>query len=518
MSIRLFFKIILLSILVACSDNQEVFLPDYTEIDYLIKNGKIVDGTGNDAFFSDLVIVEDEIVFIGDTRFTEIDKKNRIKNIIHADGRVVTPGFIDLHSHGDPLKYPSMPNFLAMGVTTITLGQDGASPETHPLSSWMNRVEERGIGPNLAMFVGHGTLRNLSGIKTDKDPDPEKIKGMLSMLDETLKYTFGLSTGLEYSPGLNAKSAELKEIAKVVGKNNRLIMSHMRNEDDDELESSISELLEQGEYAKIHISHLKAVYGKGEKRADEILSILDSARRNGIDVTAEVYPYTASYTGIGIVFPIWSKTPEQFQEAKMNRRDELANYLRNRVNRRNGPEATLLGTPPYTGRTLASIAHEKEINFEDLLIDEIGPNGASGAYFVMNDELQDRLLTDPYVGVCSDGSISGFHPRGHGTFAKIIEKYVVQEKLLKLEEAVRKMTSFSANVLGIHDRGTLEVGMKADINIFEPNNVRALATYPNPFVLAEGFDIVLVNGKKAWQDQNQSQQLWGRVLRPENIR
>ena len=136
----------------------------------------------------------------------------------------------------------------------------------------------------------------------------------------------------------------------------------------------------------------------------------------------------------------------------------------------------------------------------------------------MNDELQDRLLTDPYVGVCSDGSISGFHPRGHGTFAKIIEKYVVQEKLLKLEEAVRKMTSFSANVLGIHDRGTLEVGMKADLNIFEPNNVRALATYPNPFVLAEGFDIVLVNGKKAWQDQNQSQQLWGRVLRPENIR
>ena len=305
MSIRLFFKIILLSILGACSDNQEIFLPDYNEIDYLIKNGKIVDGTGNEAFFSDLVIVEDEIVFIGDTRFSETDKQNRIENIIHADGRVVTPGFIDLHSHGDPLKYPSMPNFLAMGVTTITLGQDGASPETHPLSSWIDKVEERGIGPNLAMFVGHGTLRNLSGIRTDKNPDPEEINGMLSMLDETLKYTFGLSTGLEYSPGLNAESEELKEIAKVVGKNNRLIMSHMRNEDDDELESSISELLEQGEYAKIHISHLKAVYGKGAKRADEILSILDSARRNGIDVTAEVYPYTASYTGIGIVFPVW---------------------------------------------------------------------------------------------------------------------------------------------------------------------------------------------------------------------
>ena len=337
---------------------------------------------------------------------------------------------------------------------------------------------------------------------------------MLSILNESLKYTFGLSTGLEYSPGLNAESHELRSLAKVVGENNRLIMSHMRNEDDDHIEDSIAELLEQGEYARVHISHLKSVYGKGIDRAEEILNILNSARDSGIDVTAEIYPYNASYTGIGIVFPIWSKTQEEFNKVKLSKREELESYLVHRINQRNGPESTLFGTAPYTGKTLADLSHEKEMNFEDILIDEIGPNGASGAYFVMNEELQDRLLLDPNIGICSDGSISGYHPRGHGTFAKIIEKYVVNEGMLSLEEAIRKMTSFAAKVLGIDDRGILREGMKADIIIFNPDKVRARASYTDPFLLAEGFDIVMVNGRKAWDNQKHSDQLWGKVLKP----
>ena len=199
---------------------------------------------------------------------------------------------------------------------------------------------------------------------------------------------------------------------------------------------------------------------------------------------------------------------------KLSKRKELESYLVNRINQRNGPESTLLGTAPYTGKTLADLSHEKEMNFEDILIDEIGPNGASGAYFVMNEELQDRLLLDPNIGICSDGSISGYHPRGHGTFAKIIEKYVVNEGMLSLEEAIRKMTSFAAKVLGIDDRGILREGMKADIIIFNPNKVRARASYTDPFLLAEGFDIVMVNGRKAWDNQKHSDQLWGKVLKP----
>lgn len=502
-------------LLSSCQPAPQSFLPEYLTIDLLIENGNVLDGLGNDAVASDVVVVGDKIVFVGDAAFTAEDLNTRVDTRIDAAGRIVAPGFIDLHSHGDPLATPEFENFLAMGVTTISLGQDGDSPYVEPLSDWLGEVSAKGIGTNLAMFVGHGTLRDQSGIKLAASPEPEDMARMLTLLDEALDYTFGLSTGLEYNPGLNASTDELRALAKIVGQNDRMIMSHMRNEDDDQLEASIAELLEQGEDARVHVSHLKSVYGNGTDRADEILGILADARASGIEITAEIYPYSASYTGIDIVFPVWAKTVEQFEIAKVERRDELAGYLRDRVNRRNGPEATLLGTDPYTGKTLADLAHEMELPFEDVLIDVIGSHGASGAYFVMNDELQARLLQDPYVGVCSDGSPKGFHPRGHGTFAKIIESFVMEDQLLTLSEAVRKMTSFPADVLGISDRGTVQANMIADLIIFDPAKVRETATYPNPFQLADGFDVVVVNGKIARQNGRMNATLLGQVLKPE---
>jgi N-acyl-D-aspartate/D-glutamate deacylase len=295
-----------------------------------------------------------------------------------------------------------------------------------------------------------------------------------------------------------------------------MIMSHMRSEDDDQLENSIAELLDQGHYARVHISHLKSVYGSGADRADQILDILANARQSGIEITADMYPYSASYTGIDIVFPLWSKTRQQFELAKVERHDELRDYLRDRVNRRNGPESTLLGSDPYTGKTLAELARELELPFEDVLIDVIGPDGVSAAYFVMNDELQSRLFTDPYVGVCSDGRLRGFHPRGHGTFAKIIEQYVMRDQLLTIAEAVRKMTSFAAGVLGIPDRGVIQVGMVADLVIFDPSQVRENSTYPEPWQLASGFDVVIVNGKVARENGQPANELFGIVLRPDH--
>ena len=430
------------------AEPDEPFLPEYEQIDILIENGSVFDGSGNPPVRANVAIVGDRIVYVGETGFTEDDYANRIVNRIDAYDKAVTPGFIDLHSHGDPLETPEFENFLAMGVTTIALGQDGTSPDVAPLSDWLDQVRAKGIGVNLAMFVGHGTLRNQASIGRAPTPEPERLERMLESLDRTLQYTFGLSSGLEYNPGLHATTEELRMLAEVVGRNDRVIMSHMRNEDDDQLESSIEELLQQGEHARVHIAHLKSVYGSGAARAEEILGILDAAREAGIRITADMYPYSASYTGIGIVFPVWAKTQEEFDIAKRERRDELAEYLRNRVNRRNGPEATLLGTDPYTGKTLADLAHELEMPFEDVLIDVIGPEGASGAYFVMNDELQSRLLQDPNVGVSSDGSPTGFHPRGHGTFAKIFETFVLEQATLAPAEAVAKLTRFS----GAHSR------------------------------------------------------------------
>jgi len=502
-------------LLASCQRPPQSFLPEFQSIDILIENGNVLDGLGDAAKAADVVIVDDKIVFVGDASFTEEDLRSRVGRRIDAAGRIVAPGFIDLHSHGNPLETPEFENFLAMGVTTISLGQDGDSPDVVPLSEWMDKVSSNGIGPNVAMFVGHGTLRNQSGIGLAASPDAADMERMLAMLDDALDYTFGLSTGLEYNPGLNADTDELRALARVVGSNDRMIMSHMRNEDDDQLEASIAELLEQGEDARVHISHLKSVYGKGTDRADQILGILADARASGIEITADMYPYSASYTGIDIVFPVWAKTEEQFAIAKVERREELATYLRDRINRRNGPEATLLGTDPYTGKTLADLAHEMEMPFEDVLIDVIGSHGASGAYFVMNDDLQARLFQDPYVGVCSDGSPTGFHPRGHGTFARIIETYVMKKRLLTLAEAVRKMTSFAAGVLGISDRGTVQANMMADLIIFDPEKVRETATYPDPLRLADGFDVVIVNGKVARENGAMDAALHGRVLKPE---
>lgn len=499
---------------VGCVDEQATRFADHESFDLLISNARVVDGLGSEPVIADLLIADSVIVFIGDANLGPDEIQDRVDEHIDAAGRVLTPGFIDLHSHGDPLQTPAFENFLAMGVTTISLGQDGSSPDVGSLREWLQDVSDAGIGPNLAMFVGHGTLRDQSGIGRETDPGPEEVAGMLERLDRELAFTFGLSTGLEYNPGLNAGSAELQAMAKVVGARDRLIMSHIRNEDDDQIESSIAELLAQGRHAKVHIAHLKSVYGQGVNRADEILQLLADAREQGIPVTADVYPYNASYTSIAIVFPPWAKTDEDFVLAKRDRREELEEFLRNRIERRNGPEATLLGTAPYTGKTLAQLSYEKELAFEDILIDEIGPTGASGAYFVMNAELQSRLLADPFVGVCSDGSPTGFHPRGHGTFAKIIQRLVMEEGLLSLPEAIRKMTSFPASVLGIPDRGIVAEGMVADLLIFDPVAIKANATYPDPHQLATGFDIVIINGRIARQNGELSDTLSGDVLLP----
>jgi N-acyl-D-aspartate/D-glutamate deacylase len=503
--------LILGACLQACSESDT---PETLEFDVLIENGMVLDGLGNAATAVDLFIRDGEIVLIDD--FETLSRNNPIEigQRIDASDRIVAPGFIDVHSHGDPLQTPEFENFLAQGVTTITLGQDGDSPATENIAQWMQQVEAQGIGVNLAMFVGHGTLRDLAGIGREPAPDAESMQRMLEMLDSNLKVTFGLSTGLEYNPGLNASAEELLALAEVVGRNDRVIMSHMRNEDDDQIEASMAELIAQGEFARVHIAHMKSVYGRGAARAEELLALMQEARDRGYEITADVYPYNASYTGIGILFPVWAKTQEQFEAAMPERREELAEYLRNRVTLRNGPEATLLGTDPYTGKTLADLERELEMPFEDILIDVIGPQGASGAYFVMNDALQSRLLEDPFVGVSSDGSPTGFHPRGHGTFAKIIEEYVVKRQAISLDEAVRKMTSFAAQALGIEDRGSLEVGKAADIVVFDPAAVRATATYPEPLQLATGFDAVLVNGKLAFHNGVLQSGFNGEVLRP----
>lgn len=479
--------------------------------DYIIHNAMILDGSGEEAFPGHVAITGNEIVAVSG----EAPDLSSARFTIDAGEKYLTPGFIDLHAHGSPDKTPEFENFLAMGVTTISLGQDGGSPDSEDLKNLLERYETAGLGPNLIMFYGHGTLREESGAGMTDDLDTAAIQKMQNILRQNLQITYGLSMGLEYSPGLYADTTELQMLAQTTGEAGRLIMSHIRNEDDQDLERSLNEMTSLGRYCPVHISHLKSVYGKGEDRAVEILENLKKAKEEGIKVTADIYPYTASYTGIGILFPEWAKTREQFEKALPVRRQELENYLQERVASRNGPAATLIGTGEYAGMTLEEAAAKENVDFTTLLIDYIGPEGASGAYFVMNEALQQRLLEDPLVAICSDGSPTGFHPRGHGTYARIIEEYVKKRQAIQLREAVRKMTAYPADILGLNDRGMIKEGMKADLILFYPDSVRERATYEAPLQLAEGFNMVMVNGKIVRRDGQLTDERPGHYLKPQ---
>jgi N-acyl-D-amino-acid deacylase len=489
------------------------------EYDLLIKNATIIDGTGTDAYEGDIVVHNGIIVKAGD-----VDRRTvKPLKTLDAEGKVVTPGFIDTHSHGNPIDTPRFDNFLSMGVTTISLGQDGRSPGTHNFEYWMREVDMKGSGPNIIHFTGHNSLRRYVEAPRESGLDQEYISEMQQIIREAMELgSFGMTTGLEYDHGTFADLDELIALAETVAEYDGLVMSHMRSEDDDKIEGSIRELIQQGEGsgAPVHASHLKIVYGNDPAQADALMELMQEARDEGVQVTGDVYPYVASYTGIGIVFPSWALPPNDFQEVVENRRAELAEFLRNRVNRRNGPEATLFGTDPWAGMTLAEVAEELDKPFEDVLIDDIGPRGAGAAYFVMNEEVMQRFLTDPYVMVSSDGSPTMRHPRGYGAFAKIIRKYVNELNLLTLEEAVHKMSGLPAETLGLLNsdvvelpRGLIREGFAADLLIFDPAEVQDTATFEEPHTYAEGFEWVFVNGTAVIENGERNDQLPSGVLR-----
>jgi N-acyl-D-amino-acid deacylase len=296
------------------------------------------------------------------------------------------------------------------------------------------------------------------------------------------------------------------------------VLSHLRSEDDDQIDRALDELIAQGKGsgARVHVAHIKVVYGHGAARAEQVLERLARARADGVRVTADIYPYNASYTTIGIVFPPWAAAGPGFKRAKQERRDELEAYLRERVKLRNGPEATLFGTGGFRGKTLAQLATDLGKPFEDVLIDDVGPSGAAAAFFVMDDALQTRLLVDPLVMIGSDGSPTSRHPRGYGTFARVIAEHVRKRKVLPIEQAIMKMTGLSARTLRLDQqrRGLVRPGWAADLVVFDPAAVEERATFDEPNRMAAGFDVVLVNGVLVREAGKRTSARPGLVLRP----
>lgn len=478
--------------------------------DWHIEKALIVDGTGAEAFRADLLIRGEQIGYIGEVDPDTISAENRVD----AAGRVVTPGFIDVHAHGNPLQTPAFENFLAMGVTTILLGQDGSSSAVGSLENRLERIEAEGPGPNIATLSGHGSIRSRAGVGKHVPTDMQ-LREMAELLRSDLEDgAFGMSLGLEYVPGMYAQEQELRHLAGIMGDYNGIIMSHMRSEDDADIENSLDELAALGKRARVHASHLKVVYGEGADRAEEILVLINEYRKKGITFTADTYPYTASYTGISILFPSWAKTRSGWKQAVSERPDELKSFLEDKIEQRNGPGAILFGSGNFTGQTLAEAARRQGMAPADLLM-EVGPEAGYAAHFVMNAELQDRIIVDKNVMISSDGSPTMRHPRSYGSFAKIISRYVQEQQMLTLEEAIYKMSGMSAETLQITDRGKIKEGYKADLLIFNPEEVRDTATFEEPYRLAEGFDWVMVNGKLVRETGDFTGKRNGHVLRRE---
>jgi N-acyl-D-aspartate/D-glutamate deacylase len=485
------------------------------DYDLLIRNASVVDGSGAPAYRAN--------VFVKDDSIAAIDRQMRsdatAARVIDADGRTLAPGFIDMHAHGDPLEQ-SFENFLAMGVTTVVLGQDGDSVQLEsataeqPFAQWAGAAETAGVQVNVAALSGHGSIRHLAQIPDSvRHLSAAQAERMRKVLRADLQAgTFGMSTGLEYVPGIYSEPSEVIELAKEVGAAGGVIMSHMRSEDDDKINQSIDELAAQGAYARVHISHLKVVFGKGAERGRQLLAVIEGKRKAGTDLTADAYPYTAGYTGIAILFPEWALPPADYKNIVATRRAELATYLERRMTKRGGPEAMLFGTKPYAGQTLAQAAAAAGKNYVDFLVD-LGPEGGSGAHFTMDEATQDVLFGDPSVAVCTDGSPGMRHPRSTGTYATLFERYVREKKMLTVEQAVHKAAGLPAQVMRFKDRGTIKVGAKADLVLFDVARVHATSSYVDPFTLAEGFDVVIVNGQVARESGALQPGRYGRVLR-----
>lgn len=509
-----------------------------------LRGGRILDGSGSAARPADVRIADDVIEAIAPPGEMAPDGAR----VLDAKGKIITPGFIDTHTHGDPIDDGAFENFLAMGVTTICLGQDGESPRCEDLSAWMNAVDQARPGVNIALFAGHGTLRELAGAGLTPKADVPALERMAQLCERAMRAgCLGITTGLEYEPGCFADVEELVAVSRPVARLGGLAMSHMRSEDDATILSALDEFLAQGRGAQcpVHVSHLKIVYAHGAGRAGVVLGRMEAARREGLRVTADLYPYTASYTTIGIVFPEWAKPPNDYAEVARTRRAELASFLRRKIESRNGPEATLFGTPPWAGRTLAQVAQMLGKPFEDVLVEDIGPDGAGAAYFVMDPAVMERFLVDPHVMICTDGSPTMRHPRSYGSFTRVIREYVVQRPLLPLEQAVHKMTGLSARTLGLDagttvaathtrpplatpqpqsrpgeipprsfvPRGFLAPGYAADLVIFDPATVRDESTFEHPHRLASGMDTVIVNGIVVRENAFPTGMRAGRMLR-----
>jgi len=499
------------------------------DYDLLIRNARVIDGTGNPWFRADVGIKDGKIAAIGRllqaTATRELDARDR----------VLAPGFIDIHTHveGEVEKVPGADNYVMDGVTTVVTGNCGGSSRN--LAETFARLQKQGIGLNLASLIGHNTVRSQVLGAANRQATPEEILKMQELVEKGMREgAIGFSTGLIYIPGTYANTEEVVALAKAAAKYGGIYASHLRDEGERGL-AAIEEAVRVGREAglPVQLAHFKVdnrrLWGSSAKN----VGLIEKSRREGVDVTVDQYPYDRSSTGIGILLPSWA-----LADGEQKVKERLADPpTRARIAKEMEQMIKRLGHKDYSYAVVASCQFDhslegksireinllkgrrKKLKYEiQTILDLMAQGGASMVYHSMSDKDVERIMRYPFTAVGSDGGIREFgvgvpHPRSYGTRARVLAEYVRNREVLTIEDAIRKMTSLPARTIGLRDRGLVREGYAADLVLFDPARVQDKATFLKPHQFSEGFDLVLVNGQPVVDNGKLTGARPGRVLR-----
>ncbi len=526
-----------------------------SNLDIIIKNGKIVDGSGNSWKVGTIGIKGEKIEKIS------MKIEDDAEKIIDAKGLIVCPGFIDSHTHSDLASITDKQafNYITQGVTTNVIGNCGWSaapinkatvkdllslvaPDLdvdltklwESFGDFLNFIEGLKLTINLVPLIGHGTLRIAVMGLDNKEPTPEELNEMKLLVENAMKSgAFGLSAGLEYIPGLFAKPKELIELCKVVSKYNGIFTIHTRNEGDlgdKAIEEAINIAEQSG--VSLEISHLKLDGKRNWGKADERLALLEKARAKGIEVTTDVYPYTFCMTSLHALLPNWLF--DQGLEAVLQKLEDeeiqhkLEEYYQNGTSmlapseEKDWDRVILKNSknPQFRGKSLLEISKNIEKNIIETLKTIIKSDGLAGMVVLkgMNEKDVLKIAEHPLSMVGSDGEVKkredeDIHPRYYGTFPRFLKMMVYDNNILTLEEAIRKMTSFPANKFNLKNRGLLKEGYFADITVFNPKTLKDNATLEEPNRISEGIEYVIINGKVVYEQGEARRKYPGKIIR-----
>jgi len=493
------------------------------DADLLIRNARVVDGTGSPWFVNDVAITDGRISAMGRNLDLDADET------IDAGGRVLAPGFIDVHTHVESgtsreglIDLPRADNFLLDGVTTVITGNCGGSEIN--VAAYANSLE--GLGINVATLIGHNSVRSEVVGLDDRAPTNDEMQQMKALVEKAMQDgAVGFSTGLLYVPGTYADTSEVIELAKVAAGYGGVYATHMR-EQGARLHESVTEAVTIGREANmpVQISHLKV---KGRTRwgtIGSVIELIESFRREGVDVVVDAYPYERASTNLGVNLPRWAVAgsaadiADRIEDPATNGR--IVAGMKDMLEDGGYPDysfatvSRFIPNESYNGLTITEINKLREgapnVDGEistilDMMVEggQAGVNqGASMIYHYMSEEDVDTIYRYPNAAVASDGGVVAFgsgnpHPRSYGTNARILASYVRDRHVMTLEDAVRRMTSLPARTFAFHDRGIVRPGFVADLVLFDPDKVQDKATFENPHQYTEGFDYVVVNGKLA---------------------